>query len=105
MMKRRILDTVAAVTNTVALSVNFLFFLPMLIEQLETGWGFPTRFEMMILLFWTVQALTLPFILFGIVYAVIASFREIKDKWYVTNIAMTFTATAFLVLSVVFSFC
>ncbi len=104
MNKRRIFDTLAVISNAAALSVNFLFFLPMLIEQIETGWGYPTDYEIMTVFFWFIQAMTVPFILFGFVYVLIALFRKKKDSWYFINVGMTVFATALLVLSVVFAF-
>lgn len=104
MIKHRILDISAFVTNAIAFSVNFVFFLPIGIEQIKTGWGFPTHYEMFTLFFWMMQALTLPLVFFCIVYGILALLRKKKGKLVFVNFVMTALTILLMVFSVVFAF-
>ncbi len=50
------------------------------IEQVKTGWGYGTNWEMGVLLPWMVEFLSAPFLLAGIVYFAL-SIRKKSEKW------------------------
>lgn len=96
------LDIIALILNAVALVPNLAILLPLLIEQAETGWGFPTKFEMLVLAFWLCQVLTIPFIIVTAGYTIFCLIKRKFSKLFYINIAIIATTLASLVLSIVF---
>ena len=97
-------DVIACVLNSVAFFVNFWVFFPILKEQIETGWGFSTRFEMLVLLFWMVQIMTVPLLLVGLVNIIYTLIKDNTHSLFVANAVILGATVLCIVLSVVFEF-
>lgn len=97
-------DVISCISSFVALIPNFIVFLIMFIEQIETGWGFPTRYEMLVILFWLFQSISIPFLAFGLVGIIIELIKKRTHGVFVASsiaIALTLILGA---LSVLFEF-
>ena len=98
------LDMIALILNAIALVPNLMIFLPLLHEQIETGWGFPTHFEMGVLFFWLVQFFTLPFIFLAAGYTLFCLIKRIFSRLFSLNAAILCLTIISLVLSIVFEY-
>jgi hypothetical protein len=56
--------------------LNLLFTILLGIEQVETGWGYGTNWEMAVLYPWSVELLCLPVVLAGLIFAVLFIFLK-----------------------------
>jgi hypothetical protein len=61
---------------------NAFWTLWLTIEQLATGWGFPTYLEMGVLWPWIFEVLSLPFIILCLAFLILSIFKKTK-KWVV----------------------
>ena len=68
---------------------NIFWTLWLTIEQLATGWGFPTYLEMGVLWPWIFETLSLPFIILCLVFLILSIFKKPK-KWIVVTNAILF---------------
>ena len=96
------LDIIALILNAVALTPNLIIFAALLGEQIKTGWGFPTNYEMLVLAFWLCQLLTIPIVIVTAGYTVFCLIKRKFSKLFYINIAIITATLAALVLSVVF---
>ena len=67
---------------------NLIWTIALGIEQVQTGWGYGTHFELAILIPWMVQILCLPGILLGIVYVLFAYFRTYRRPMRIVNLVL-----------------
>ena len=95
---------ISCISLSIALAPNFLIFLIMLIEQIETGWGFPTSYEMMVLLFWLVQIISVPFLIFGLVGVIIGLIKKRTHGVFIASSVIAALTLIFGTLSVLFEF-
>lgn len=70
-------------TNLIVLSIIngihfLLIFLPLLVEQIKTGWGYPTNLEMGVLILWLFEFILCIYFLGSIAYFF---YRWIKTHW------------------------
>ena len=52
----------------------------LVVEQIETGWGFSTNLELGVLWPWMLELVCSPVLLGGIVYSIVAVFKR-PDRW------------------------
>lgn len=97
--KRNAAGTIAIALSFLSFIANFLVFLPLLCEKIRVGFGFGTRIEMFGLIVWSVNILTAPFILAGIILSII-SVVERDAKW---KTAWSFTIIAFTLIEIFLS--
>ena len=100
MKKVRPLDIIALVLLSLATMINFLSFMPMLIEQIEFGAG--TQFEMGVFYFWIIQGATLGALIFGGVYVVIALIKKHRKAFVIANSALLLASVIFIALTNIF---
>lgn len=98
------LDIVALILNSIALVPNLIIFLPLLCEQIKTGWGFPTHFEMMVLVFWLCQFFTIPFIILTLSYTLFCLIKRKFTTLFALNASLLSLTLINLVFSIVFEF-
>ena len=97
--KRNAAGTIAIALSFLSFIANFLVFFPLLCEKIRVGFGFGTRIEMFGLIVWSVNILTAPFILAGIILSII-SVVERDAKW---KTALSFTIIAFTLIEIFLS--
>ena len=61
--------------------VNLPWFVLLLIEQIQTGWGYTTDMEMMVLLPLGVEFLCLPVLFVALIYVVLCYIPKIKQNY------------------------
>lgn len=71
-------------------------------EQIETGWGFSTNMEMLVLLPWLIQLLCLPALIAAVVYLVMSAFLRHKKGILIANIVLFACAVAQLIVTNLF---
>lgn len=105
-LERRVsaLDIITCILSVMAFITNFAVFLIMLMEQISTGWGYPTRYEMLVLLFWMVQLGTVPLLLAGVIYIIYSLAKSNIRRMFVLNTSIVSLTVIMAVLSVVFEF-
>ena len=75
-MGMNIFGSIACQLLAIANVVHLLFTLGICAEQIETGWGYGTNWEMGALLPWFVEFLSVPAILVGIVFLVMNLWKK-----------------------------
>lgn len=78
---------------------QFLLFLPILCEKIKIGFGFDTRIEMLGLTVWSVNILTVPFILVSVILAIISAVER-DAKW---KTVLNFSLIAFTIVEIFLS--
>lgn len=84
--KDTILGVIMTVSSSLANLAHSIFTVWLLIEQIETGWGYGTNIEMGALFPWLIEIASMPLLIFGIVYFIIC--RKTRRSLYVTNAAL-----------------
>ena len=97
-------DVLCLISSSIAFFPNLLFFLYLLAEQIQTGWGFPTELEMAVLIVWIIQMLAAPFLIFGIIGAIIAFFKKRRSGVLIANSAVITLTVITAALTVLFEF-
>ena len=88
-----VFGTLLSIALAFANLVHSLFTYWICVEQIQTGWGYGTNWEMGILLPWMVEFLSIPLIIAAIVYFVLSIWKK-SEKW------VFILATVFFVLEV-----
>lgn len=103
-MKRKpnAFDIITLVLLLYAFSLNLFVFVPIMIEQINFGAG--TQYEMFVLYFWLFQLLTVPALLTGIVYTVVAFMKKFNKSLFITNVSVLALSLLFIILSNIFIF-
>jgi len=103
-MKRDIhaFDIIVLVLLLYAFLLNLIPFVPMLIEQIEVGYG--TYIEMGALIYWLIQIITIPAIIIGIIYFVIGMIKKYNKKLFAVNTLLLFSSLLFIIFSNIFIF-
>lgn len=103
-MKRKpnAFDIITLILLLYALLLNLFVFTPILIEQINFGYG--TQYEMGVLYFWMFQLLTVPALLTGIVYTVVAFIKKFNKSLFITNVSVLALSLLFIILSNIFIF-
>lgn len=96
--------TVACILGVLALIVNFLVFLCLFSEQIKTGWGAGTHYEMLTLLFWLLEILTLPLLLIELIYIVYELFKKNSRQMRIANTIILAVNIVCILLTNVFIF-
>ncbi len=99
-----LLDIFACIANFLSLMINCAAMLPVFIEQIETGWGFGTRYEMMVLLFWMLHLCTAPLVLFGLFNCIWDVVKRNTHWLFALNASLLGATLASVMLSIVFAF-
>lgn len=75
------------------------------IEQIQTGWGFPTQMEMFVLVVWLTQILCIPALILGSVYLLL-HIKKRSAKWlFVSNATLLATlAVQYILINVFINF-
>ena len=97
-------DIFACIANFLSLMINGIAMLPVFIEQIQTGWGFGTRYEMMVLLFWMIHLCTAPLVLFGLVNCIWNVVKRNTHWLFALNASLLAAALTSVALSVLFAF-
>ena len=63
-------------------------------EQIETGWGYSTNMEMLVLLPWMIELICAPVLLTGVVYFIMSCFKRHEKIILVSNIVLFSLAVA-----------
>ncbi len=92
--KSNLAGIIAIALSSLCFIAIFLLFLPILCEKIKIGFGFGTRIEMLGLTVWSVNILTVPFIL-AIISAV-----ERDAKW---KTVLSFSLIAFTIVEIFLS--
>lgn len=95
---------VACILGVIGLIVNGLIFLALFTEQIKTGWGAGTRYEMLTLLFWLAEILTLPLLLTEIVDILYEIFKKNSKQMLIANAIILAVNILFIALTNVFIF-
>ena len=61
--------------------VNLPWTFWLVVEQLETGWGYGTNMEMMALLPWALEFLCVPVIIAALIYVILCFVPRIKSRY------------------------
>lgn len=69
-------------------SLHILWTYWLTVEQIETGWGYSTNLEMMALLPWMLELLSIPLIIAEVVYLVMSYFKRHHMAVFISNIAL-----------------
>lgn len=97
-------DILVCIALSAVWMVNLALFLPLLAEQIRTGWGYGTNAEMGMLLVWLIELCSLPFLLLGTTHFCISAATHADRRFRVVNAALTISCAAFIALSAVFAF-
>ena len=97
-------DVITCLLSIPALIINYWIYFIMFKEQMKTGWGFSTRYEMLVLGFWFLQWLTVPLILFGIIYLIYSFVKLRFNNIFFINLSFISLTLIFAILSVIFTF-
>lgn len=68
------------VLQAFANAIQLLFTVWLTVEQIETGWGFTTHMEMMVLLPFMLELLCAPVVILGIAYGILCIFYKTKPS-------------------------
>ncbi len=102
--KSNLAGIIAIALSLLCFIANFLLFLPILCEKIKTGFGFGTRIEMLGLTVWSVNILTVPFILVSVILAIISAVeKDAKLKPVLSFSLIAFTIVE-IFLSTLFMF-
>lgn len=71
---------------------NAFWTLWLTIEQIATGWGFPTNLELGVLYPWMFQVISLPFVILCLIFLIISFFKK-PNKWILIINIVLFTIT------------
>lgn len=91
MKKRDGMGIFGAITGSWMLIINVLHSVWtcwLVVEQINTGWGFSTKIEMLALLPWTLEFFSLPFLLAEVVYLVMSIFKRHRKAVLIINIVL-----------------
>ncbi len=97
--KSSLAGIIAIALSSLCFIANFLLFLPILCEKIKTGFGFGTRIEMLGLTVWSVNILTVPFILVSVILAIISAVEK-DAKW---KTVLSFSLIAFTIVEIFLS--
>ena len=100
----RDLGAVSCILGSIALLINFLVFLILFHEQLKTGWGYSTNYEMLTLLFWMVEFCTLPLLLAEFAYVVYELFKKNCRSMLIANAVILGANVLFILFTNLFIF-
>lgn len=75
-----VMGIIGIVVLGIANLVNVPWTLWLVTEQLETGWGYGTNIEMMALMVWMVEFVSIPAAIFAIVYFVLYRIDRRSEK-------------------------
>ncbi len=103
-MKRKpnAFDIITLVLLLYAILLNIFVFAPTLIEQITFGAG--TQYEMGVLCFWLFQILTVPALLTGTIYTIVAFIKKFNKSLFITNTSLLAVSLLFIILSNIFIF-
>ena len=91
-MKSSKTSNVIGIISTILLGIanvcNLFFTICLLIEQIETGWGFSTNYEMLVLVPWMIEIVCFPVIVLAIVYFILNIFKKSKHGLFVANVVL-----------------
>lgn len=102
--KKKEADLVILSVTFVAFIINILIFTPLLKEQIKTGMGFGTNYEMLILVFWFIQLLTVPFVVYGLIHSIYRLVIKKTNKYLYYNFSLSIVTVLMMVFSVWFVF-
>lgn len=97
--KSSLAGIIAIALSLLCFIANFLLFLPILCEKIKTGFGFGTHIEMLGLTVWSVNILTVPFILVSLILAIISAVEK-DAKW---KTVLSFSLIAFTIVEIFLS--
>ncbi len=91
---------IQAVTNI----ANLLWTVWLTLEQIDTGWGFGTRIEMLALLPWLSHLFTFPILAAAIIYFILHAIKGSDKTIMITNAALFSALVCQIVLTNLFMF-
>ena len=98
-----VMGVIGIVVLVIANLINLPWSFWLVTEQLETGWGYGTNVEMMALLIWMVEFVSIPAVIFAITYFILYNIDkrsqkplETKSKVFTANVVLL----SFLVLQI-----
>lgn len=92
-------DILALVSTGGGHAVHLLLYLPVLAEKIRTGGGYASRLEESAVILWMAEAATIPFLLFGLVYIIIALAKNRNRVCIAVTAGLLATALAYWLLT------
>lgn len=96
--------TAAIILNSLCFFADFLVFVPLLYEEITLGFGFGTQIEMLALVVWSVNILTVLPILAGIVLSIISTVKKDATWKIALNFSLISATLIEIFLSTLFMF-
>lgn len=102
--KNNVFGLISLIIGSICFFVNLGLFLPMLSEQIKTGFGHGTDIEMGALIVWLINGITIIPLIICVVFTVISVIKS-DYKWkIITNISLIALTVVMMVLTTVFMF-
>ena len=102
--KNNVFGLISLIIGSICFFVNLVLFLPMLSEQIKTGFGAGTNIEMGALIVWLINGITIIPLIICVVFTVISVIKS-DYKWkIITNISLIALTVVMMVLTTVFMF-
>ena len=102
--KNNVFGLISLIIGSICFFVNLGLFLPMLSEQIKTGFGAGTDIEMGALIVWLINGITIIPLIICVVFTVISVIKS-DYKWkIITNISLIALTVVMMVLTTVFMF-
>ncbi len=101
---KTVFGIIAIIISTIICVPNLILFIIMLKEQLITGWGFTTNFELAVIYIWIIQICSLiPFIC-STIFTIISIIKNDNIKIKIINIFLLVFITVIMFLTNLFIF-
>lgn len=97
-----VFSIITLVLLSVSAFINFIGFISLFVEQVQIGNG--TNYEMFVIIFWILEAITLPGIIIGIIYLIISIIKKYSIPFIIINGGLLFLNIMFILSTNLFIF-